>query len=322
MADAAQQLQVAYQQIEQGNLQEARELLEEIRPQNENNPDFWWVYAHALEDEQDGRNALARVRQLAPNYLGLQELELEAGIRVAPPPQTLKRLQAVQSDISDDEDEFSMEGEARQTASGAGRRILYGVLGLIALLIIIFALLYASGMLGGGKATPTAIVAQATLETIVDTAVPTQETSLATEEPSLEPTLEPTTTEEIPTETPIPTETVVTDPFAALYPDITAYGVPDNGITAEQTGLGNSLVVATCSNPGPIANSNIVGIMDTFAAAKLVIPEDVEAIVFNIKDCTSNTVTLSLGIERDTFGAYLAGNSSTAALLQAMKRVA
>jgi hypothetical protein len=62
--------------------------------------------------------------------------------------------------------------------------------------------------------------------------------------------------------------------------------------------------------------------MDVFAAAALEIPDDVEAVTFNITNCDSNTITLVLGAERDALVSYLAGTSSSSELLQAMKRVA
>ena len=49
MANAAPQLQEAYDLIEAGDLQSARQLLDDIRSSNENNPDFWWIYSHALD---------------------------------------------------------------------------------------------------------------------------------------------------------------------------------------------------------------------------------------------------------------------------------
>lgn len=343
MANAAQQLQEAYQQIENGNLQEARQLLEEIRPQNENNPDFWWVYAHALEDESDGRNALSRVRQLAPNYPGLQDVEEQAGIRVAPSQiQPLQRLGSSPTDeVFDDLDDLDAEFddlEDDEETSGDGlRNILVGVGGFVVILVIIFIILAISGIFGGGGTPePTKVVAQNTPQ-VANTEAATDAIT-ATEEPSDEPTeelstatVEPTTeepteliptatnTETLPTNTPEPTE--VTDPFAALYEGLAAFGVPDDGISYEATSLGNSLVVDTCANPGPTANNNIIGIMDVFAAANLEIPEDVEAITFNINNCDANTTTLILGVERDAFSSYLAGETSQSDLLQAIQRV-
>ncbi|MEO1286846.1 MAG: hypothetical protein AAFV93_03695, partial [Chloroflexota bacterium] len=86
MANAAPQLQEAYDLIESGDLQSARQLLEGIRSDYENNPDYWWIYAHAVEDEAEGMTAIERVRQLAPNYPGLMTLSQELGIQPPPTP--------------------------------------------------------------------------------------------------------------------------------------------------------------------------------------------------------------------------------------------
>lgn len=306
MADAAQQLQEAYEQIEDGNLQAARQLLDDIRPQHENNPDFWWVYVHAIEDEEDGRNALNRVRQLAPNYPGLQQLEEQSGLQT-PHVQSLKALSSPPSTVP-------MEEDIAAKKQGSIRNWLVGIGGFAILVVIILAIVFVSGIFGGTTPELTPVVDQSTL-IVVNTPFPTVDAAAATDESSEIPS-------EAPTGVPVePTEMANSDPFTELYAEIETFGVLENGITTGETSLGNSFIISTCTNPGPAANSNILGLMDTFAAKSITIPDDIDAMVFNITNCDTNAVTLALGIDRDTLLAYLAGDLSQSELMQALRRV-
>jgi hypothetical protein len=336
MADAAQQLQEAFELIENGNLQAARELLDDIRPQNEDNPDFWWVYSHALEDGKDGRDALSRVQELAPNYPGLEQLEEQAGLQ-APRLQSLKPLNSPPPSLP-------MEEDVAAKKQGGIRNWLTAIGGFAVLAIIIIGIAFVSGIFGGDTTSePTSVVEQNTLE-VVNTAIPTVDAAAATDEPSEEATIAatdepseipPTVTTEPatatieateaaslePTAIIEPTEAIETDPFAELYGELESFGVLAEGITTEQTTMGNSFIVDTCSNPGPAANNNILGVMDTLVTANIGVPDDIEAMTFNIVNCDTNTVTLALGINRDTVLAYLAGELSQSELLQALRRV-
>src|SRR5262249_35538310 len=108
----AQVLQQAHDLIEAGNYQAARQILETVRPSNENNPDFWWVYAHAVEDSTEGKAAIERVRQLAPNYSGLESIT--GGSPQASAIKPLRPLTTPPTTLPAEEDEFSETGkEAR-----------------------------------------------------------------------------------------------------------------------------------------------------------------------------------------------------------------
>jgi hypothetical protein len=88
MSDTAAILNEAYGLIEQGELARARTMLQPLLESDSQNPDVWWLYTHAAEDESEGRRALERVIALDPQYPGAAELGARMGIT----PRVLKPL--------------------------------------------------------------------------------------------------------------------------------------------------------------------------------------------------------------------------------------
>lgn len=357
MADAAPQLQEAYELIEAGDLTSARQLLEEIRSNNVNNPDFWWIYSHAVESEEDGLAALNRVRQLAPNYPGLQNLSQQLGINqpqrpLVPAPST-ETIESFNNDT--DVDEFS------ETETSTSSLPFYLIAG-ITVVAIIAALFFLSGLFGGSddgeNPTEVAIIEDSSPEPVIPTSVAEAVTEDIEETPTAEnlpteiedePTEAPTETEEPveaeesteeiatdveetvptqaedePTEAPteLPTETEDSDPFTSLYPDLEAFGVPADGIAIEETEIfGDTYVITTCSSIGPVATQNILNIVATLQPVAENIAENIAGIAFNITDCTTETVSLTLGFDRETVNSYWNDEISQTELQQALQRV-
>lgn len=94
MSDTAAILNEAYGLIEQGELTQARTMLQPLLESDSQNPDVWWLYTHAAEDENEGRRALERVLALDPEYPGAVDLgqKLGVGPRVLKPLSSLKPL--------------------------------------------------------------------------------------------------------------------------------------------------------------------------------------------------------------------------------------
>lgn len=67
-------LQDAFDFIEADQLEQARSLLRTVLETEKNNPDVWWVYAHAVNDPESARLALLNVLALDSNYSGAQAL--------------------------------------------------------------------------------------------------------------------------------------------------------------------------------------------------------------------------------------------------------
>jgi|GEM_PF-6669442 len=93
MNNATQVMEDAYLLIEKGDLQQANTLLQPLTTSQKNNPDFWWLMLHATEDPSEGKQALQNLKEINPNYDGLQNiLSLEEKRQDENKPSTLRRL--------------------------------------------------------------------------------------------------------------------------------------------------------------------------------------------------------------------------------------
>ncbi len=73
-------LQNAFDLIENDELEQAQIALGPLLETEDNNPNFWWIYAHAVKDSETGIKALDRVIQLDPNYPGARELKEQVAL--------------------------------------------------------------------------------------------------------------------------------------------------------------------------------------------------------------------------------------------------
>jgi hypothetical protein len=245
-----QTLSRAYELIEAGQLDEARAILQPLLAVEKNNPDVWWVYAHAVDDPAEARSALNNVLRLDPSYPDaaqlLQSLEPQTpvpatptGIRslgqAMPPsvPETLPDLPDgnAEPDFFDEWDEESEDEELDTAEAGSGaRRLLIPLLAVIVILVVIAAVLIIVRPFGTSvRTTPTP--ADIALGVPTDTSVP-----LVAATDTGAPLLNITDTavpELVVTETDVPTETATeTDVLRATATDTE---VPDVVATAEVT---------------------------------------------------------------------------------------
>ncbi len=207
MADTSQILNDAYQHIEDGDFQAARELLEEHRAENENNPDYWWVYAHAVETDEEGRAALQRLLELDPEYPGARTLLSQ----VSPPATATTPLPpplVEETAFSEDQFEEFSDDDFAETQPEQRRSLMPLLLGVTAIVIILLlAVLLLPSLLGGGQpdATPTtSIVSQPSARPIIDDVTETTEPEVEeTDEAVVQSTAtdEPSETEIMPEET-------------------------------------------------------------------------------------------------------------------------
>lgn len=319
MANAAPQLQEAYELIESGDLQSARQLLDGIRSHYDNNPDFWWIYSHAVENEADGLAALDRVRQLAPNYPGLQMLSEQLGIASLQSNSITEDAPSTADVEEYHAEEYHAITQAQQNRSPLPFFIVAGI--VVVLLILGFS--FIANLLSGGNDddTPTqvAIVTDVSPEPIIPTADSEAEISTEDTSDSVEPTdvvVEPAT--DAPEPTPDTTDSSSNDLTEAL----SVFGVPEDGMSTTTTEtFGETYTVTTCSALGPIATQNILGIVDLLGDNLEIIDDSIAGFAFEIADCTSDTVRLVLGIPRDIVDEYWAGTVDQSQIQQSLQRV-
>lgn len=339
MANVAPQLQEAYDLIESGDLQSARQLLDDIRPDNENNPDFWWVYAHAVENENDGMAALERVRQLAPNYAGLHNFQ-ENIYASTPQPQGIQSLRPTTAPPStadveefyEDEDKFDAQPSE---SSGNNGLIPFLLIAGIAVIVIIAGLFVISGLFNSndantdGTATNVLVVTDISPEPILPTFDSESVAGNTTNTPEIQATDVPIDTDEPPTATTIPTdepsatpEPEDSDPIADIYSALESSGVPEDGIVLDDTNsFGDTYIITTCSAPGPVATENILNIMDELQSISDNLDEAASGFAFAITDCDADVVRLVLGFDRQTADNYWSGEIGQVELQQSLQRV-
>ncbi len=185
MTDTAAILNEAYGLIEQGELGRARSLLQPLLESDSQNPDVWWLYTNAVDDENEGRRALDRVLALDPQYPGAADLSARLGnaprvlkplssLKPAPVPTTpplLPVTPVVTSATSTMDDPDLNDDEFAATVGAPQGRRLSGILLIAGAAIIAIGVLWLFTTLANQPApvTPTAV---ANLITPVDTALP------------------------------------------------------------------------------------------------------------------------------------------------------
>ncbi|MBI5669868.1 MAG: hypothetical protein HZC41_17875 [Chloroflexi bacterium] len=155
MNDQTQQaLAEAFELIEADKLDEARGILKPMLTTHRDNPDVWWLYAHAVTEPEEARTALNQVLRLDPNYPDaaqlLDRLESQAAPRragvtvVETEPRYLADIPPTLPDLPEPEDEeladiVDLDAERKIEAEEPSRTrlLLLGALGLIALAVIV-----------------------------------------------------------------------------------------------------------------------------------------------------------------------------------------
>jgi len=293
MSQVEQTLDQAYRLIENNQLAEAERLLEGLLPQNEANPDVWWLMAHATQDAKRGKEALRKASALAPDREDVQHL-----------------LEQSQAD-----------------KKPAARR-LFPVL-LILAFIVGFALIALTQAPNTSAPTPVA-QAVATTEVTQDSsrqpAQPTDKASVQINEdnPTPQPTdevslqtpegLAPTPTLEfVPSETPTPESLLSIEVLASDLPQITFADEPVR-LTQE------NLTIYICSLPGPEASQAIDILLNYFSRREDVFL-DAQTLEISLNDCIANLEVRAVAVDRESLQAFGAGGIDQSELLRRVQPI-
>jgi hypothetical protein len=316
MSDTANpELIRAYRLIEEENLEEARTLLDSYLERNQNNPDAWWLYAHAVAEPADAQNALRNVLRLNPDYPSAKALlaESEAALaprtnvvvpKISPQPSTQERVPDFLDQIDvDDEDDFDTFDEdedaavaapsARTSAVGTSNRNRRLLFILVPILIAVIALGVIVALINNLQNRPDTT---STPVAVVSTDIPddgnivqqTEESSLITAE----------TTDDV-------TADASTGDFSGVESFLSEFNVQSIG--EEETSLGGTLVVTICNDPSRGLPNTTLNAVDVLARQSETL--SFEYLGVRVVDCeTGNTPLRTVGFSLADAQALASGS--------------
>jgi hypothetical protein len=303
-----QALSQAFELIEADKLEEARAILKPILDADKDNPDVWWLYAHAVTDPETAHLALSNVRRLDPEYLNAGELlySLEkqspgsdlADILSEKEPSFLPALPSTLPGISDskegaDTDDWDLpDDEDEETDTPIFRRTIF----LLAIGTVIFAIIASLFVLQSLPQTQNTEITGIPTNPIVIIETSTIDVSQVVE----------TTATQEQLATP---ETVNTNEgFDAIYAALNEFSVADDGIVFEQTALGNTLVFSVCTEPGVALRETLPNALKALARVSSTLNAETQAISARMVECTNNATLLMIGVPIADAQAYESGN--------------
>ena len=318
-------LQNAFDLIENNKLEDARNIIEPLLETENSNPAVWWVYAHALQDPEEGRKAIDKVIQLDPTYPGASDLKSQMSTKAEPPKQEEVVADWDDLEITSPED-LSMP-ESLSGGRSPIRSLLIAII-VIVFVVAIFALL--SGALGGDVSQPpTEVAGQSTtmptadIQIVTNVSATEMSTEVATEIVTDLPTVEPTEiATDVPTEAPTeivtdePTEVISTveptsEPndtssyMTTLIDSLSAYEISEADIETRDTVLGTTLDVTICAVAGTASSSALNDVMGILVGLNSDTPEDIAAFAVTLFDCNNTQpIPRTIGVERSFVQAF------------------
>lgn len=362
----------AFDAVEAGDLESARQILEPILAAERDNADAWWIYSHAVTDPEQARDALENVVRINPDYPGASELlttlrdrlperspsaTSTVGVPMPPaaPPPSLPETELEEPDFDTKPNPVTTTDTAAPAAQPARRSALPLIAAIVLLIAIIalFAVVLNQTQQGVDpnldQTSTAAAVAMATDEPEIPAAAATGEameetaeamgeagaTEAATEM-AAEEEVEPTPTAEEMTQVAVveATETVVADDvvasatgevdavvtmeattgvaatgdFEPLYEALSDFSIPDGGIEAVTTSLGNTVVASVCSAPGREMRGLLPLVMSALAEQVGELGDDVEAVGASMVNCETNAPMLTVAVPREMAQAFADGD--------------
>lgn len=310
MSDTASpELMRAYRLIEEEDLEQARTLLDSYLERNSNNPDAWWLYAHAVTDPAQAQDALRSVLRLNPNYPGakalLAESETALSARTALPRLTPQRIEPVGRDRVpdfldqiDDDDDFDTSDDdyvaapisSADTRKPGGTRRLLFILVPILIAVIVLGIVIALVNNFGNRptVTPTSIAVIATdVPDSENPSEPTQEAVLTTAEATAD-----------------VTEENIGDPSSTLGTAFAEYEV--QSVNEEETSLGDTLIVAICNDLTRGLPTTTLSALDILAQESANLSN--QHLAVRVLDCENgNTPLRTVGVSLEDAQDFSAG---------------
>ncbi len=309
----------AYDLVEAGKYDEARAILEPILASDKNNADAWWIYAHAVTNPDDGREALENVLRINPKYPDAADLLAQARSLAPEQPNITPLAPATMPEVPPslpEEDFPEVATSARATSEQAAAPARRGGLPFIPILaVVVIIVLVLLVVLSQGGITPPVIP---TTTQVVAVATVTEASVQAIVSPEVTEVIKTT---EVPTKA--PTSTLVSAATEASIAEITAaasgtdysdiqsalsqFSLATNGIAEVQTSLGNTLQVTVCTTPGRAMRTLLPQVMDALAKQSVSLSSSVQAIGVDMINCDENTPLLTVATDLASAQDYAQG---------------
>ena len=315
MSDIQATLSQAYDYIEAGELQEARNLLEPLTLSHPDNPDVWWLYSYAVDDREMAQKALERVVSIDPDYEDASEL-LEESQALSPvvlsEVEAEEKQQDSRSDL-DDEDSLDFDDDdlsddlldeddedflsdfdnlddeddivAKDGTQGNQRRIVLSLLSLIGVIIIVIILFV---ILNSSDDDDDNELALAPSQTPISAQVAATTPEATSDDPAVT---------EVPAEvTNDDTNNGADSGFSDQYAAFASLEVIDDSIVIESTDFGQTLLVSVCTIAGDTLRETLTDAMTIWAEQAQEL--DVDATGVQLVDCetdqTLNIIAVSV----------------------------
>ena len=304
-----QALSQAFELIEADKLEEARGILKPILDADKDNPDAWWLYAHAVTDPEAARLALSNVRRLDPKYLNAGELlytlEKQSSVLdlsdvssekdpsfLPAYPSTLPGLPGSKGITDEDDwDLPSDEDVGEDEHTPIFRRPIF----LLVLGTLVFAVIASLVILQPFSPTQNSdVVSTLTLQNSL--------AETATSE--LPQGVEATVTQDLLS---IASPDGNNGEFDNLHTALNDFAVAHNGIGVEQTTLGDTVVVSVCTEPGATLRVTLPEVLKSIAKQSSTLSAEIKAISVRMVDCTNNSTLLMIGVPMSDAQSYEAG---------------
>ncbi|MBZ0282771.1 MAG: tetratricopeptide repeat protein [Anaerolineae bacterium] len=297
-------LEQAFELIETNRHDEAKALLKPILETDKDNPDIWWVYAHAVSDPETARIALNNVLRIDSSYPDaknlLQRLDerspdsdlWETGSIDKEPsflpsaPLTLPGLSRGVDFGEDDPDfldDFDEDEEPQSSRRVMAIAAVIGLMLFIGAIVIVITRPFANQP----NIVPTATVSQVGVNPTVSIITPIENLSI------------PTSTAD--------TLTPLLDVAPLLSSALTAFNVPEVSIEIAPTDLGKTLIVDVCVQPGSDLREKLPQVMDILADNNSLYGDDVDGVSARMVDCDTNLPLLMIGVPLLDVVAYADG---------------
>ncbi len=337
-------LKKAHELIEADELEQARVLLEPLLESDPDNPDVWWVYAHAVKDPEVGRNAITRVSKIDQAYPGVSDLTdqvVEEGM-IDDFTEELDEIAVTTNDSVSEKVDLESAGTGGTVVEKTSSRSQLGRLVAVAI-IILFLVVMAGIFLNRDDSSddPTLTVVAATTAEPIASGDNTEEPTIQSDETRLpapggrgtesdeQPTGEsiPTETGEDPTETSSgsvnpteeqkPTDAPTDEPMAEItlsqlvvneLPNIELYS---NGIEKTNSEMGETTLVAVCAGGGgKTSRETLSDIMNVIVSQVDSIPQDSDAVGVRLMSCEDERIINLIAVPVEAVQSFKDGSLS------------